>query len=153
MMSLSMDMESKMAFREKLAWALLATTIGGYVVYWSAVRAITGDAGWDAPIWMLVPPLIGLCVLTTLLAIVGAGAAALSAPKESYAPADERDRDIARGASARAYSVVTIGLGAVIVLTFANLSLLQLVHALVSLLILSEGVRYASEAWSYRRGS
>lgn len=141
-----------MAFREKLAWALLATTITGYAVYWSAVEAIAGELGWRAPVWSLVPPLIGMCVLVTILAIVGASAAALSAPKESYAAADERDRDIARVASSRAYGVVTIGVGAVATLTFLNLSMLQVVHALVTVVTLSELVRYASEAWSYRRG-
>lgn len=141
-----------MAFREKLAWALLATMIGGYAVYWWTVLDITAEAGWRAPLWALIPPLIGMCIWITLLAIVGAGAAALSAPRDSYAPADERDRSVARIASARAYGFITIGLGAIIVLAFLDLSTFQLVHVLVSLLVGAEVVRYAGEAWQYRWG-
>ncbi|RHW18088.1 DUF2178 domain-containing protein [Sphingomonas gilva] len=141
-----------MAFREKLAWALLATAIGGFAVYCYVVDAIVGEIGWRGPVWSLVPPLIGMCVLATILAIIGSIAAALSAPKESYAPADERDRTIAARASTRAYGVITIGLGAIITVTFAGLSQFQLVHALVCLLVCAEIVRYAGEAIAYRRG-
>jgi hypothetical protein len=141
-----------MAFREKLAWALLATAVAGFAGYWFVVSAIVEDAGWRGPIWALVPPLIGMCILTTILAIIGAGAAAMSAPRESYAPADERDRAIAMLASMRAYGLLTIGLGAIITISFFGLSQFQLVHALVCLLLTAEIVRYAGEAIAYRRG-
>lgn len=145
-------MEDSMAFREKLAWALLATSVAGFAGYWFVVDRIVEEAGWRGPIWALVPPLIGMCILTTILAIIGAGAAALSAPKESYAPADERDRAIAMRASMRAYGIISIGLGAIITVSFAGFSQFQLVHALVCLLLIAEIVRYAGEAIAYRRG-
>ncbi|WNO54890.1 hypothetical protein [Stakelama saccharophila] len=141
-----------MAFREKLAWALLATTAGGYAIYCYLLAGVTGRNGWDGPVWSIVPPLIGMGVLMALLATIGAGGAAISAPRDATAPPDERDRLVARTAQAHAYWVLTSGIGVTVALMLAGISLFQITNLLVSILVIAEIVRYASEAWHYRRG-
>lgn len=142
-----------MAFREKLAWALLTTTAGGYAIYLYLLSQITSAIGWDGPVQAIVPALIGMIVLMTILAIIGASAAAISAPRDSYAAADERDRAVNRHASTRAYTFLSGGIGLTITLMLFNLSLFKVVNLLVSLLVIAEIVRYAGEAWHYRRGA
>ncbi|MCM8730795.1 hypothetical protein ACFO8O_07415 [Hephaestia sp. GCM10023244] len=141
-----------MAFREKLAWTLLTTNAVGYAVYLYIVAGITTALGWDAPVRAIIPALIGMIVWETILAIVGASAAALSAPKESYAPADERDRAVARHAAARAYGLLSTGIGVTIVLVLIGMSLFKIVNLLLGLLVLAEILRYGGEAWHYRKG-
>ncbi|WP_284054058.1 hypothetical protein [Stakelama marina] len=140
-----------MAFREKLAWALLATTVGGYAVYLLMLRSVTSSAGWDAPVEALVPALIGMTILMIVLAIVGAIVATVSAPQEAGA-SDERDLAIRRIGRSRAYGVMISGVCGIIILAVSGSNMFQAANALVSILAIAEIVRYGSEAWNYRRG-
>lgn len=142
-----------MAFREKLAWALLATTAGGYAIYLYLLAGVTGRLGWDGPVWAIVPPLIGMGVLMAVLATIGAGGAAISAPRDATSPADERDRAVARTAQAYAYWVLTSGIGVTVALMLADITRFQIANLLVSVLVVAEIVRYGSEAWHYRLGA
>lgn len=142
-----------MAFREKLAWVLLATTAVGYAIYVVIVSHIAGKTGWDSPVVAIVPALIGMIVWMTIVAVAGSITAAVSAPQDSYAPADERDRDVSRRASARAYPFLSAGIGLTIALMLFDMGLFKTMNLLVSVLVLAEIVRYAGEAWHYRRGA
>lgn len=141
-----------MAFREKLAWVQLATILLGFAVYLVVTTKMVGAAGWSLPVWAIVPALIGMGALTALLAAVGATGIAWWSPRDATAAEDERDREISRIASARAYSIAVLGIAAVISALLFEASAFVVANLLVALFVLSESIRYASEALSYHRG-
>lgn len=141
-----------MAFREKLASTLLATTLAGFAVYLYVIFAIARRGGWAIPVHAIVPALIGMGVLTAILSAIGATIVAVRASADADAPADERDRLVARTASARAYGVVVIGLAGTVGAMLLGVGAFPVASLLVGILVVGEATRYASEAWLYRRG-
>jgi len=141
-----------MSFREKVAWVLLAAVLMGLAVYLYVVLGIASVSGWDAPVWAIVPGLIAMGLLTAILAAIGAAVTATRSREDAHAPADERDRSIARLAAARSYSMIVPGLAGIVTAMLLGATLFQVANLLVALFLASEAIRYASEAIAYRRG-
>src|SRR4051812_13178659 len=95
------------AFREKIAWLSLAGMIIAYSVYFTlAARGIAHGAGTGE----LLGCLAGVLLVQMLVVIAGSIAIALQSGSEARAPADERDRAIARRGASAAYFVLMIGM-------------------------------------------
>ena len=139
-----------MAFREKIAWLSLATMLAAYGVYFGIVgpAARFGEDRMVDIIWSF-----GLVAAAHAIAmIVGAVAIALMATKEASAPADERDRAIARRGGTIGYYVLIVGTILVgVVMPFTDPPW-RIVNAALLAIVLAEVTHQAVVVWSYRRG-
>lgn len=142
-----------MAFRERLAWISLAAVGGGFLAYLYLVLTIGTRAGWAAPVWAIVGPLVLMGLIVAIVAAIGAAIAAIHAPRDANAPEDERDRSIGRSASAGAYMVALVGLAMAVNALLFGWTLFQLAALLVGLIALAEGSRYALEIRAYRKAA
>ena len=152
-----------MPFREKLAWISLASTLliwGSYFV----------EIGLDAAVGRLetgalLGLFIGRVVLSVIVEVVLATAAALLAPKEANAPADERETLIGLKATNAAYAVLSFGAviaavtGALVAVrgagllpqTEADVAFVS-ANGVLFALVLAELVRSTWQIVGYRRG-
>jgi cytochrome b561 len=139
-----------MAFKEKIAWATFATMLVAYGVYF----AVLASAARDGPppmmtmlIWfagVTVAQVIAIAIITAALAILARG--------DANAPADERDRAIARRAGNIAYYVLMVGMIVVgVVMPFSEPSW-KIINAALLSLVIAEATRYILVILSYRRG-
>lgn len=95
-----------MSYRERSAWISLVTTLG--VWGWYFVVLARSFARGEADGARFVGLFIGCVVAIVALSIVLAIADAVRAPKESEAPADERERLIALRATGMAFPVLSV---------------------------------------------
>lgn len=139
-----------MAFREKMAWLTLATMAVAYGIYFSLIGR-PGAAG--APrlldiVWTFGP----IAAAQAIVVIIGAVLLAITARREARAPADERDRAIARRGSGIAYYILLVGMILVgIVMPFSDTPF-RIVNAALAAIVLAEAVRHIVILLSYRRG-
>lgn len=148
--SSKIDMETVMPFREKLAWLSLGAMVVAYGAYF-AVAAQLARSGAATPMTYLA--LLGAVLgAQALVVIVVSVALAIQSGRDSRAPADERDRAIARRGAALAYFVLLVGMVLVgCVLPFSARGW-AIINAGLLALVLAEVVRYGAIVWSYRRG-
>lgn len=139
-----------MSFREKIAWAAFISTVLVWGGYFTALLLHT-DGRHPPFIFFLafVGCVVVQAVVMTAVAIVGA----LSSPGDARAPIDERERGIARRATAIAYYFL---LGAILILIAVmhmGINLIQAIFALFALVAIAEAIRYGAQAVGYRRGA
>lgn len=139
-----------MAYREKIAWLTLGTTLLAYGAYfgWIGPASDFGEQRMVDIIWSF-----GLVAAAHAVAmIVGAIVIALTATKEAQAPADERDRAIARRGATIGYYVLIIGMIVVgVVMPFSEAPW-KIVNTALLAIVLAELVHQAVVLLSYRRG-
>lgn len=139
-----------MAFREKIAWLTLVTMLVAYGVYFGVVgpAAGFGRAHMVNIIWSFG---IVAAVQAVIMA-VGAIAIAVTATKEAQAPADERDRAIARRGATIGYYVLIVGMIVVgVVMPFSEPPW-KIVNAALLAIVLAEAAHQAVVLLGYRRG-
>ncbi|HEX7657034.1 MAG TPA: hypothetical protein VF404_08545 [Sphingomonas sp.] len=139
-----------MAFKEKLAWVTLGSMLIAYGAYFAKL-ASAARAGappmMNMLIWfagITIAQVIAIAIVTAVLAIL--------AQREANAPADERDRAIARRAGNSAYYVLMVGVILVgVVMPFSEPAW-KIINAALLSLVVAEAVRYILIILSYRRG-
>ena len=138
-----------MTFNEKSRWIALLANLGGWGWYFLTVaRAFAAGAPDERGLLALtVPVVIWLTIVTIAAHIV----VAVLNPKEAQTRLDERERGIAGAAARRAYSLLSVGIFAVILGSAFYWSTFFVVNALLFVFVLSESVRYALELAAYRR--
>lgn len=139
-----------MAFREKMAWLTLATMLVAYGLYFGVIgpAAGFGEARLVDILWSFGLVAAGHAVAM----IVGAVAIAVTARKEASAPADERDRAIARRGATIGYYVLILGMILVgVVMPFSEPPW-KIVNTALLAIVLAEATHQAVVLFSYRRG-
>lgn len=139
-----------MAFREKIAWLSLAAMAIAYGIYFSlAVHAAARGTASTLSLTGLLGAVLACQALVVLIASV---AIAIASGRDASAPADERDRAIARRGAAIAYFVLMAGVILVgCVMPFSHHGW-EIVNAALLALVTAEIVRYGAIVLSYRRG-
>lgn len=139
-----------MAFREKTAWLTLASMVVAYTIYFAMIGRVAehGSPHLLDIIWVFGP----IAAAQAVVVIIGSIALAVQAGGEARAPADERDRAIARRAANIAYYVLLVGMILVgVVMPFTDTPF-KTVNAALLAIVLAEGIRNAIVLLSYRRG-
>jgi len=137
------------AFREKIAWLSLLSMIVAYSVYFAMAAAAMRHG---ATTLRLIGYLAAVLVVQAIVVAAASVAIALASGAEARAPADERDRAIARRGAAAAYFVLMIGMILVgCVMPFSDRGW-TIVNAALFALLAAEVVRYGIIVASYRRG-
>ena len=151
-----------MAFREKVAWLSLLSSLAIWGYYFSLLGG--GLSAHTVGDDLFVGTFIGCVVLSVVVQIV----LAVLSPKESESPPDERERLIDLKATRIAYHLVSAGVATVVLSTpliaagapdvfgghAATASALMLVaNGVIFCLVLAEVVRSAALILQYRRDS
>lgn len=138
-----------MTFREKIDWLTIAVIALGFTGYalvypWglSGMPAVAAQGGL----------LLALAILMTLVITPVAIALAIHRPRDANAPADERDRDITRRATTRAYYVLVTGAVGCFALAWWTADLAAVLNGLLGSVVVAELVRLASQVMAYRLG-
>jgi formate-dependent nitrite reductase membrane component NrfD len=139
-----------MSFREKTAWLALAAMALAYGAYFVAIEL---NQPYDARSMLLF---LGLFAAASVLRLViefgGRLVLVRQAPEDARAPADERDRAIARRSASVAYWALMIGMINVgIVMPFSEGGW-AIVNAALFALVAAELIRYGVMVYGYRRG-
>lgn len=139
-----------MVFREKIDWltmAVIALAFGWYAIVfpWGlrGVPALAAQGG------LLLVVLIAMTLVLTVAAIL----LALHRPRDANAAADERDREITRKATTRAYYVLIIGASGCFALGYWMGDVAAVLNGLLGSIVAAELVRLASQLHLYRRGT
>ena len=136
-----------MAFREKTAWITLVATVLAYGGYFVAVGKAAAMGRTTDLFWGVSGAVLVYVVIQVVLMIV----AAVTAPQEAGAPADEREAAIQTGARAGAFYVLQVfGIAAVGCVYFADKWLVA--NAMFAALVLAELARNLIVIRGYRRG-
>lgn len=140
-----------MAYREKLAWLNLLAMLAAYAVYFGVVGPAVhfGQARLLDMIWGFG------CVAAAhaVVVIIGAIVIATTAHQEARAPADERDRAIARRGCSVAYYVLIVGMMLVGVAMPFTEPAWKIANSALLAIVVAELAHYAIVVWSYRRGA
>jgi hypothetical protein len=140
-----------MAFKEKIAWLSLVAMIVTYSIYFALAAPLVSRG--DATTLRLILLLGALLTAQVVVMIIATIAIAVHAGRrEATAPADERDRAIARRGAATAYYVLLVGTILVgCVMPFKDKSWV-IINAALFVLLVAEVTRYGTIVASYRRG-
>ena len=143
-----------MTFHEKSRWIALGANVviwGWYFV--TLGRILSGDIaariGDERGLLGLMVPVI---VAITIVNIVGHIIVAALKPKEAKTELDEREKAIARHATAIGYNVLCVGIVFAMATTFYYWTAFVAVNAVMLAFIVAECVRYGFEILAYRRG-
>jgi uncharacterized membrane protein len=139
-----------MAFREKIAWLTLATMLVAYGLYFGVIgpAAGFGETRLADILWSFGLVAAGHAVAMT----IGAVAIAVTSRREADAPADERDRAIARRGATIGYYVLILGMILVgVVMPFSEPPW-KIVNTALLAIVLAEVAHQAVVLLSYRRG-
>lgn len=139
-----------MAFREKIAWLTLVTMVAAYGVYFGILGPAVGfgERRMADIIWSFGPA----AAANAIVVIIGAIAIAVTGRKEANAPADERDRAIARRGGNVGYYVLIVGTMLVgVVMPFTDPPW-KIVNAALLAIVLAQMSHLGVILWSYRRG-
>lgn len=139
-----------MAFKEKIAWLSLVAMVVAYGVYFTLISPAFLPGG--ATTGYLLALLGGVLIAQAVVVVVASIALAVQAGREANAPADERDRAIARRGAAVAYFVLLVGIIVVGCVMPFSAHGWQIVNAALLALVVAEIVRYGVVVASYRRG-
>ncbi|MBD1387913.1 hypothetical protein IC617_00585 [Neiella sp. HB171785] len=130
-----------MSFQEKSAWVMLVALSCSVIFYVVSLFNLTINSGaLPSP---SAPALLGLAIVTVVIAIAGHIIAAVLNPKEANAPADERERLIVQKAGHLSSHVLAVG----VVLALLSFLLIQdgqiLFYGCFASLVLSHLAEYA----------
>lgn len=138
-----------MVFREKIDWltmTVIALAFGWYAIVfpWGlrGVPALAAQGG------LLLVVLVAMSLVLTVAAIL----LALHRPRDANAADDERDREITRKATTRAYYVLIIGASCCFALGYWIGDVAAVLNGLLGSIVAAELVRLASQLHLYRRG-
>lgn len=138
-----------MTFREKIDWATLgaiALAFGWYAIVFP--WGMRGAPALAAQGGLLLVVAIAMTLALTIAAI----AFAIHRPRDANAPADERDRDVTRKATTRAYYVLIVGVTCCFAIAYWTADLAAVLNALLGTVVAAELVRLASQVTAYRLG-
>ncbi len=139
-----------MPFREKIAWISLVATLVVYGGYFASLTASRNGEGWLSDSFGL---LVGTTVLFIVLMIALTVAAAVLAPQDAAAPADERERIIGLKASQFSYFALSSGAFTTIVALFVGTDRFFAANFLFFSLIVAEIAKDAAQIVYFRRGA
>lgn len=139
-----------MSFREKTAWLALAAMVVAYGGYFIAIELNQRE---DARSMLLFLGLFAAASAVRLIIEFGGRLAlARRVPDEARAPADERDRAIARRSASIAYWALMIGMILVgVVMPFSEQGW-AITNAAILAVVLAELIRAGAMVHGYRRG-
>jgi hypothetical protein len=139
-----------MAFREKTAWLTLATMFVAYSIYFILIGAAARNG--EPQLTTIISTFGMIAVAQIIVVIAGSVVLAVTSTKEARAPADERDRAIARRGASFGYYFLLVGVIVVgVVMPFASTPW-KIINAALAAIVLAEIVRNAAVLLSYRRG-
>lgn len=140
-----------MSFREKSAWISLLAYLGIYGFYFARVGAalMRGDAD-GAPYFAIFAQSV---VLFVVVIIVGTVIAAVTAPKDASAPADEREKLILLRANSASGQVLGVGVILTIGVILFGVKDFQVINLLFLSLVVSEIYKNVNQIVLYRRGA
>ena len=139
-----------MSYREKSAWICLLCIVGVQLPYFLHVASLFSQGPVDVRVLMV--PFI---VATGAQALLTAAAHVLVARLSRCERLDERDLAIAAVALRRSHVVMSVGLFVALFGGFSldrGLTAPALMQLVLGAWVLAEIVKYASQAWDYRRG-
>mgnify|MGYP001618962471 CR=1 FL=1 len=139
-----------MTFREKIDWltlAVIALAFGWYAIVFP--WGLTGTPALAVQGGMLIVVAIAMTLVLTVASV----ALAIHRPRDANAPADERDRDITRRATSRAYYVLIVGAICCFALGYWTGDLATVLNGLLASIVVAELVRLASQVSAYRTGA
>ena len=139
-----------MSFREKIAWLSLIAKVAAYGAYFTLVSPAFLRNGASTGYFLAL--LGGILTVQAVMVTIASIVLAIQTGRDANAPADERERAIARRGAAIAYFVLMVGIIVVgCVMPFSK-SGWQIVNAALLALVASEIIRYGVIVVSYRRG-
>jgi hypothetical protein len=97
-----------MAFKEKIAWVTLTTMLAAYGFYFVRLADIARDG--PPPVVRMLVLFAGATIAQVIVIAIATAVLAILARRDANAPADERDRAIARRAATIAYFVLMVGM-------------------------------------------
>ena len=139
-----------MAFREKLDWISLLSTLAIWGFYF--LRLSLGHAA-GAPAEAYLGLMVRCLVLSVIIQVVLVSIVAARAPKEAQAPLDERERMIELTSIETAFYVLAGGVIVAAMGAAFGADVLQVVNAMLAALVLSEVVRAVRQILQLRRVS
>ena len=139
-----------MAFREKIAWVMLAALCIAYGAYFLVLgpSVAFGENNLVDVVWSFGP----VAVAHALITIIGSIAIAVTVPRDAKRPADERDRAISQRSNAIGYYALLVGLIFVGVIMPFSEPPFKIINMALAVLVLVEILRYGTTLVSYRRG-
>jgi hypothetical protein len=141
-----------MSYREKSVWIALLLDLGLYGFYvWSLYDVVQADQTETFEYGRLLITLIVILVIATIvLESIVAGAS----PRDSTAPADEREKLIALKATNVAYSIAVIAaLIAAGFVAYARVQPFYIANGLFLAIVFAESVRNVIQIVRFRRGA
>lgn len=144
------DSEQQMSFREKIAWLSLGGVLIAFGPYFLSL-VFLGAAPWPPSPAGAAQMMLATAVLVVVMTI-GAIGVALSNVREAEQPSDERDRGIARRATAIAYPVLITAIFLALGSLFFSANPAVLINAVLAAVVLAETLRCGLEIIGYRRG-
>jgi hypothetical protein len=139
-----------MSFREKIAWLSLTAMVVAYGVYFTLISPAFLPAGASTGYFLAL--LGGILTVQAVLVTIASIVLAIQTGRDANAPADERERAIARRGAAIAYFVLMVGIIVVGCVMPFSAGGWHIVNAALLALVASEIVRYGVIVVSYRRG-
>ena len=150
---------NELSFREKSALVSLLAVLFIYGGYFADLLSGNAERTLSAMLYTSIGVVIALVVIEVVFhSLLGTHDA-----EDADAPADERDLEVRRYASAFSYKVLTTGV--IIVLCrwlfrgamdesagVAELNLFEIANLLLFALVASESCFYGAQVWFYRRG-
>jgi hypothetical protein len=137
-----------MAYREKLAWVQFTAMALPYAVYFTLVATRPPEPRLIDMLWLFG----AAAIVHALLAGFGSLAIRVQAGTEGRAPADERDRAIARRGRSIAYIVLLVGMMLVGVAMPFTEPPAKIVNTGLLAIVIAELVNGGVVLLSYRRG-
>jgi len=139
-----------MPFREKIAWISLVATLVVYGGYFVSLTVSWGGEGWISDSFGL---LVGTTVLFVVVMIALTVVAAVLAPADAAAPADEREKLISLKASQFPYFALSSGAFTTIVALFVGTDRFFAANFLFLSMIVAEVAKDAAQIFYFRRGA
>jgi len=147
MTTIKSHMETKMSFREKVAWIALVGIIGAAIVYFGTLLTHR-EAGYGYFLGLFVK----VSVVQTMITIAATVVVAVISRRDAAAPRDERDRGIDRNAAGLTYYPLLIGvILAAISIHFGN-GIFGMLNTLLGVIMAAEALRFVLQIAAYRRG-
>jgi hypothetical protein len=139
-----------MTFHEKSRWIALLANLAVWGWYFITIARALAAGAPDAR--GLIALAIPVTIVITIIHIVAHAAVAIAKPSEARTDLDERERAIARRATAAAYHVLSVGIVMALAASLYYWTAFVAVNAVLLAFIVAESVRYLIEIVSYRRG-
>ena len=147
--TINYNTESKMPFREKVAWISVVST----VVIWGGFFGFMGVTQGRFHGAVYVAAFFGAMVLQAVLVAAAAIVTAILSPQDASASSDERDKTISRRAYAIAYPVLLTLVLCVAGGLHLGLGAVGMAYGIMGAIIVAEIVHYGAQIAGYRMGT